>query len=388
MTGSYREGRVIHVNPDDVPAGSGQELARILDREVGLHDNPASILRGTSALRSRIENASILARPVRPKIVALDFAGTEGRVLRGAQSSPGAKPVGYRPGSFNGEARDLEALAGNPDTHLVVQRRDNGFAIYRAQPRPPETLMVPNKPSLIMALKNYEHTVKAGPPPVKALNILTDGLGPTELDLMTQTLANRMGGAGGKPPFGGKPTMAFADGPEPGRNSWRISMAKSESKPLPHENPGGARTHTIAVEGRGSDAVLSGKPQWHLAEFSFPEPGSYKLTPPEFQGSGIQIGEISVPLDIPKSGVKATLFRAFAKFRETLDAGRLKGMNAAVTKLFKGITEGDLYAALERYKTMMLEEFKAERIKVEFSREGMNFIVTEEPAIREGAWRG
>jgi len=374
VSGSYQNGRVIRVNPADAPAA--RDLVRVFDREVGLYD--FNISKGIAALEMKLREAPVIPFSVRNMPTALGHVGSATRPFRGAQQSANATTVGYRPGSISAKARpQIEAIAEQSQAQVVVARVDEGFVIFRSQPKPAKVTLAPNHTSLMSALDRDVRLAAIGPPPAAHPKIVFHQMAANEPTLILRTMAARAqaaSGAGGKPPFGrGRPHLAFDDASGPSGHFWR----GPRREPRVDE----AARGKIAAEGLNADRVLAAKPQWHASEVTFPPPDSVLFAKaPEFTGAGRHLVEVRVPVAVERSGgVKTMIVSAMAAFRNRLTAEVTQEINAAVTKVFKGPSEIDLREALTRYKNMMMNRFKSDDVWINLRQEGVDVIVTEAP---------
>jgi peptidoglycan hydrolase-like protein with peptidoglycan-binding domain len=397
VLGDYQSGRVIHLHPEDAPAG--RELVRLFDREVGLHDAPDIIAKGVNTLRARLSKP-VVARPVRVDMgAALGHAGAGARTSRGASASSHATPIGYGSRSLKSGARlEIEALAEQANAHIVVGRVEEGFAILRAQPKPPELLVAPNSPSLLGAYNRQLRQAALGPPRTTNPKILFEGSA-DDVARIHQTLAGKaksVGEAGGKRPYGGDRSFeTLVEGPESVRRypdgSPAVQPKLSYFDRALNRAAGvmGKKRHLIRAEGPRSDLILAAKPQWKDAEINFPRPDPIKRAFAGVElGDGLHIVEVRVPVTFESSGAKSMLIEAFATFRDALSASRTQEIESAVFGLIKGGSAADVREALELYKTKMINEFGSERVKGIIKQEGQDWIFTEGPGAIGSAPRG
>jgi hypothetical protein len=372
--GRYDTGRVIRVNPADAPAA--RDLVRTFDREVGLYE--ANVPKGIRALEVKLREAPVVPLPVRSMPVALDLGAAPARAVRGAQPNANAILVGYRSGSITGPVRSqIEALAEQSQAQLVVARVDEGFAILNTQAN--KLTVAPNHTSLLSALDREARLAALGPPPVLAPKIVFKGLAANEPELTVRNLAARAksaGGAGGKPPFGGdRPLAAFDEGREPGKHFWNGKAAQRRV-----EVAAAGKKRAIYVEGANAEQVMKSTPQWQAAEVRFPEPDSVMFANAiDVSAASRHVVEVTVPVQIAGGGLKKLFVNAMAKFREALTGARATELNAAVSKTFKEAGSIDVRDAVTRYKTLMMDEFKADDVWINLRQEGADVIVTEAP---------
>jgi hypothetical protein len=369
--GRYGTGRVLRVNPADAPSAS--ELVRRFDREVGLYD--ANVPKGVRAVEAMLREAPVVARPVRPMLAALDL-GSAQRVARGAPPSSNAIQVGYRPGSIAGEARaKMEAIAEQRGADIVVQRVDEGFAVFRAQGG--KVTLAPNQTSLFSALERETTLAGVGPSPASHAKIVFEGTAKGEPDLWLHNLGTRAKtatGAGGKPPFGGDgPPVALAGGPggpfgKGPRRQPRIDAATLGKK------------QAVRGEGVKAEELLKSKPQWDAAEVNFQSSDSVWIAKaPDFGDANLHVTEVRVPVKAEGGRLKRLWINAISAFKGILTGERAQAINAGVTKIFKGSESIDVNEALARYKTLMINEFKADDVWINLRQEGSDVIVTEAP---------
>jgi hypothetical protein len=357
--GSYEIGRVIRINPAD--AAAGRDLVRVFDREVGLND--ANVPKAVRALEAKLQEAPVVPQPVRALPVALDLGGASARAIRGAQPSPNAMQVGYRPGSISASIRaELESIAQQTQAQVVVARVDEGFISYRADPKSPKTTLAPNHVSLLSALERDVPLAAVGP----HAKIVFHRMTADEPALIQRNLAARAkagADAGGKPPFGGgRPPSILDDSPDPGRRFW---LARSNTRRV--EGRANAE-RSIRAEGSDAPRMLATEPKWAEAKVTFIEPDSVSFAnAPDMAGAGRHITVVRVPMVVKKAGISRILdgvFTAIASFREALTGVRKQAIDAAVSKLFRDAGGIDLREGLTRYKTLMMDEFKADDIRI------------------------
>ena len=395
----------------------GRDLVRMFDRDVNdiIRDVVQTAKRENltdaalqARLRARLDGSveSLLkelrskgVRPVRPTSemsAALGYSGSAARATRGAEISAGARSVGYRAQPASAKMPELQRMATDLKADIVIARVDEGFAIVRIQPHPPQTLVSTNSTSLLSAVDGQVRVVALGPPPVKAPKIISDGsVTLPDMQRVVQSLAHRQqaaAGAGGKPPFGRDRTaFAVAEGPERGQQFQHLAAVRTDTKIIvPDVQAGAGRLKVSVQSGRGADATLPLKPRWADAQInlSFREPGEVTFAhAPEMQGAYLHVIEVRVPVETASGGLKSLLVDALASFKARLTGARLDEANGALTKLFRGQIKHDLEGALQRYKGIM-KEHGADDFKIRIRAEGADFIVTEAPHRSQETPRG
>jgi hypothetical protein len=90
----------------------------------------------------------------------------------------------------------------------------------------------------------------------------------------------------------------------------------------------------------------------------------------------MHIVEVFVPV-ILNSGPPNSLFlRAISWFKEQLSANRMHEMNSAISNVFKTTSSIDVDDALSQHKTLMKQQFGADKVLINLIQEGSDIIIT------------
>ena len=396
VTGNYNDGRVIRINPED--EGAGRELVRAFDREVGLDDG--NLHKGVRALEVKLRDVPSMLKPVRPMANGLDMTGV--RSVRGAEPNPKAIQVGFRPPPERVDPK-LVALSVETRADVIVMPGTEGFVVYRVRPAPPTTMVAPNPTSMHQALTTSVQRVAKGPPVVTTPKIIFRGVHEADVSRHVQSLVNKseaIAGAGGKPPFGRDNKLyTLADGPEPQR--FTDSLLGRNPSPPPERPSGtfdkvtdallgvvGKRRERLFAASPEAKALLEVKPKWSEAIVKFQTTEDTLLVGlPKHQGS-MHMVEVSVPVIVPAGPPKSVFLRVISWLKEKPSAIKSQEMNARISEVFKTSKAIDVEEALIQYKTLMMQEFGADRVHMNLLREGSDIVITKALTHDVGAGSG
>jgi hypothetical protein len=197
-----------------------------------------------------------------------------------------------------------------------------------------------------------------------------------------------LAGAGGKPPFGGgHDLLVLADGPEPRRGITDSLLGRNP--PPPERTPGilerfsntvrgafGKRQESIFVD---ADArpLLTVLPKWSEAQIAFPSTDNTLIVGlPSYEGS-VHIVEVSVPVLLNNGPPNSLFLRAISWFKNQPSTTTMHEMNSAISNVFKTTSSVDVNEALVQYKTLMKQQFGADKVLINLIQEGSDIIVTK-----------